>query len=64
MVAIGSLKVQVSGGPNPLYGSRPIYGTRDEYLPLAKRTMFQVLIAFLGTPMWINVERGDVTLHP
>lgn len=59
---IGKLKIQITGDPNPLYGTCPIYGARDRYLPLANRTAFQVLINYIGAPLWINVDRSDVTL--
>lgn len=63
MPVIGQMRFILAGGPHPLYANRPIYGHRREYLPLVRRTMFQVLVMFLGTPTWINVDENEVNLE-
>jgi len=46
----------------PLWGSRPIYGTR--YESTLAGTMFQVLVDSIGgVRQWINVSPEDVTLN-
>jgi hypothetical protein len=59
---IGQLNQRLTGGPEPtLYGKKPIYGKRQQYLPSpANCTMFQVQICFLGSLVWINVDPRDV----
>lgn len=58
---VGQLRTRLTGGPPPtLYGDKPIYGKRHQYLPMAKAMMFQVQVCFLGSLMWINVDPKDV----
>lgn len=63
MPVVGKMRFLFAGGPNPLYADRPIFGHRRAYLPLVRRTMFQVLVMAFGTPTWINVDENDVTLE-
>jgi hypothetical protein len=52
-----------AGGLEPLDTWSPFYGIRQRYLPLVKRTMTQVLIWYLGTPTWINIDPSDIRLE-
>lgn len=39
-----------------------IYGFRHAYLPLVRRYRWQVLVSYLGSMMWVNVDPVDVFL--
>jgi hypothetical protein len=59
---IGKHRFVWAGGLKLLYAWRPIYGHRQKYLPLVKRTVIQVQIISFGTPTWITVDPNDVVL--
>jgi hypothetical protein len=54
---IGSYRLYMGGG---LWGSIPIYGTRNELLDVGD--MFQVQIKGFGGLYWINVNKDDISL--
>ena len=46
-----------------LYGHRPIFGQRQQYLPLVGRMACQVLILAYGDYVWINVDPQNICLN-
>jgi hypothetical protein len=56
---IGTYRFYMGGG---MHGTTPIYGTRDQFLPLVGETAFQVQIKGFGGLYWINVKKDDITL--
>lgn len=53
---IGHYKQSIGSG---MFCKLPVYGTRNQFLPLVGRTMFQVQIMYLGSLVWINTDEEN-----